>query len=207
MTPSIRNRTIALAALFQCVELVRQIAWQGQAAPEPLKVCIDSLFCMDAQDIDAVYGGVQNLRMGLRVLGEQLGQQVERDNIETTRHVINLLYLERRLRKHAEFNQRIRDGILAAQRQQSFFDSTHENTLAGLGSLYQQTVSQLGPRIIVNGEQSHLSNPDNAARIRALLLAGIRAAVLWRQAGGNRWRLIFERKKILHESRALLGGA
>ena len=35
--------------------------------------------------------------------------------------------------------------------------------------------------------------PQNADLIRALLLAGIRAAFVWRQSGGARWKLIFQR--------------
>ena len=38
---------------------------------------------------------------------------------------------------------------------------------------------------------------DNAAKIRALLLSGIRSARLWRQLGGHRWQLIFSRRKLL----------
>jgi high frequency lysogenization protein len=61
--------------------------------------------------------------------------------------------------------------------------------------------------VIVRGERSYLANLDNASRIRALLLAGIRAAVLWRQAGGNRWRLIVGRQALLRDVEALLSGA
>ncbi len=43
----------------------------------------------------------------------------------------------------------------------------------------------------------HLQQTDNAAKIRALLLAGIRSARLWRQLGGHRWQLIFSRRKLL----------
>jgi len=42
-----------------------------------------------------------------------------------------------------------------------------------------------------------LPNDDNAAKIRALLLAGIRAAVLWQQLGGSRWKLFWSRRKYV----------
>ncbi len=42
--------------------------------------------------------------------------------------------------------------------------------------------------------------------IRALLLAGIRAAFLWRQLGGRRWRLLLQRKKLLQASQNLSRG-
>jgi high frequency lysogenization protein len=57
---------------------------------------------------------------------------------------------------------------------------------------------------MIKGDQAHLSNVDNAAKIRALLLAGIRAALLWRQAGGDRWKLIFSRSAMQKEAQQLL---
>ena len=57
---------------------------------------------------------------------------------------------------------------------------------------------------MVNGAQIHLNNPENANRIRALLLAGIRAATLWRQSGGSRITLLLRRNTLLRESRVLL---
>jgi high frequency lysogenization protein len=40
--------------------------------------------------------------------------------------------------------------------------------------------------------------------IRALLLGGMRAAVLWRQCGGNRLQLLLRRKALLRACRELL---
>ena len=65
------------------------------------------------------------------------------------------------------------------------------------------TVSTLGPRIIVRGDPALLARPESANRIRALLLAGIRAAVLWRQCGGTRVGLILGRRRLLEAARGL----
>ncbi len=56
---------------------------------------------------------------------------------------------------------------------------------------------------MVRGEPVVLASPDNQHMIRALLLAGMRAAVLWRQCGGNRIRLILGRKALLDCCREL----
>ena len=53
---------------------------------------------------------------------------------------------------------------------------------------------------------SHLQVSSNAARIRALLLAGIRSARLWRQLGGSRWQMVFSRRRLLNELYPLLRG-
>ena len=43
----------------------------------------------------------------------------------------------------------------------------------------------------------HLQDENKAARVRALFLAGVRAAFLWHQLGGRRWQLLFQRKRLL----------
>jgi high frequency lysogenization protein len=73
----------------------------------------------------------------------------------------------------------------------------HPEVIARLGACYQQTLSTLRPRIIVHGEPATLGDPDNRQRIRALLLAAIRAAVLWRQCGGGRLTLLLHRRQLL----------
>jgi high frequency lysogenization protein len=57
---------------------------------------------------------------------------------------------------------------------------------------------------MVSGENSYLESPDMANKVRALLLAGIRAAVLWRQCGGSRWQLLFKRRAIIKAAETLL---
>ena len=64
-------------------------------------------------------------------------------------------------------------------------------------------ISDLKPRIMVAGEQNYLLNTDTAARVRTLLLAGIRAAVLWRQLGGSKWKLLLSRKRYVSVARNL----
>jgi high frequency lysogenization protein len=50
----------------------------------------------------------------------------------------------------------------------------------------------------------HLQNQDNIDKIRALLLAGIRSSMLWRQCGGGRFSILFGRKRLLATTRGLL---
>ena len=44
-----------------------------------------------------------------------------------------------------------------------------------------------------------MNDPRRVEQIRALLLAGIRSARLWRQLGGHRWQLVISRRKLLKE--------
>jgi high frequency lysogenization protein len=98
----------------------------------------------------------------------------------------------------------ISSGIEDARAKLEHFSMLHPNLLAYLADLYSRTVSQLKPRVMVQGDPRFLENPDNQNRIRALLLAGIRAAWLWRQVGGSRWKILFGKKQLLTTARDYL---
>jgi high frequency lysogenization protein len=66
-----------------------------------------------------------------------------------------------------------------------------------LGKLYEDTIGTLGRRIQVVGDPATLKSPATAARIRTLLLAAIRFAILWKQLGGRRWHLVLRRQPLL----------
>lgn len=204
-----RNRTLALAALFQCVEGVTQIAARGNVDSELFEACINSILTEDHSSPEALYGDANKLRTGFRVLMYQLGASTlnpdgKPKDIEATRYAVNLLYLEKKLANDPDMFQSLLKNIENAQQQLDFFAMTHPNMIARLAEIYTTTVSKLGPRIMIKGDQNHLANPENAAKIRALLLAGIRAALLWRQAGGSRWKLIFSRSAMQKEAQQFL---
>jgi high frequency lysogenization protein len=198
------NRTLALAALFQSAALVKDLAWRGHCDEHEFEILLGSLFAFDAETPAAIYRGEANLRNGLDRIEVQLKSGGKPPDMEITRYAIGLIFLERKLQERPEMLEGLGDGLKAAQRQVEYFNLTHESVVARLAEVYQENISRLGPRILVQGEQTHLSNPVVAARIRAVLLAGIRAAVLWRQAGGSRWKLLFGRNRLVAESRDLL---
>ena len=199
-----REHAMALAGLFQAVSLVQQVAREGYADSEPLESSIESVFRVDADNTDAIFGGSARLVRGLETLCRQLGSDKSRQDAELMRYAVSLLFLERQLVRNAKMLNRVREGIEVASRQSEHFSVAHENVLARLADTYATTVSQLKPRIMVQGQPEYLNTPSNANRIRALLLAGMRSAVLWRQLGGNRLRLLWTRKHIVQCAEGLL---
>ncbi len=209
MDKNIENRTIALAALFQCVEGVRQIAHDGRVEHEIFHTCLNSIATENTDTILDIYGGISNLNVGFKETLLQLGGELmtpdgKQKNIETTRYAINLLHLEKKLNSRPELFQDLLNGIEDIQRQLDHFEVTDETIIEHLAEIYSETISHLGPRIMVKGDQDHLGKKDNAAKIRALLLAGVRASLLWRQAGGNRWKLLLERGKLQAQAKEFL---
>lgn len=203
MIKTTRNQVIALAGLSQALCMVQQIARKGYADREDVEACIDSTLKIDADDVLDVYGGLPRLQTGLRQLERQLAGP-ERVDPEQARYASVLVFLERKLMERADMLAAIHDGICQAATQAVRLGSLHEEVLQALADLYQHTVSRLKPKVMVMGEQSHLSDPDNANLIRALLLAGIRSVVLWRQCGGSRLKLLFGRGAMQNEVRELL---
>jgi high frequency lysogenization protein len=205
MAHSLENATLALAGVFQATYLVREIAHRGVAEPSLFEVCIRSIFELDPPDTEAVYGGRARLRSGLQLVAAQLGGPSDKRDFEITKYVVAVLHLERKLARNGPMLQRLRDGMERIRSQVGYFSSpTHDNVVAGVADLYVNTLSTLTPRIIVSGNHGHLNNPDNANKVRALLLAAIRSAVLWRQNGGSRLQLLFRRRQIAHVADRLI---
>ena len=198
-----RDRAVALAGVFQAASLVAQVARRGVADAQAMLATLESVFVLDPDTVEAVFGGTTSLAEGVRVMGQQLAKLTGPRDLEVTRYVIGLLHLERRLRRRTDQLRRIREGIEAIRAQPGSVPATDPTVVSRLAEVYVATVSTLGPRIIVRGDPTLLARPENASRIRALLLAGIRAAVLWRQCGGTRIGLILGRQRLLEAARAL----
>ncbi len=204
MNPDLRDRTLAAAGLFQSVHLVQQVARHGVANAVFLEASLESVFSVDADSPEAVYGGVCGVLDGLKVLVAQLEGKPREINWELVRYALALIRLERRLQGTPRALNGLREGIQSVRRQKDYFSLTHTNTIARLGELYRETLGQLSPTVVVRGEANHLRNEQNAAKVRALLLAGIRSAVLWRQLGGNRWQLYLRRQGYMNTATTLL---
>jgi high frequency lysogenization protein len=204
MDHTIRARTIALAGLFQSIQLVQQTGQGKTRSPDATHTTIESIFATDAESVVMVYGGLPLLRNGLEVLDNQLGDVRARRDLELTGYAITLLHLERKLSRNRTMLGRLAAGIEQAGKQAAYFGGHSPPVIAALADLYQQTISTLSPRIMVRGEPVILASQETQQMVRTLLLGGIRAAVLWRQCGGSRWRLIFERKAMLKCVRSLL---
>lgn len=192
------DQTLALAGIYQAASLVKQIATQGKANNAQVESSLETLFRFDVNTVEEVYGSIAGVSHGLKVLCQQLKDKTSRD-IDITKYVVSLIMLESKLAKNRRMLDEIDKRLKSIESQFEFFSLSHDNTYAKLGQLYKDTISTLGPKIIVSGEQPHLSNERNASKVRALLLAGIRSAVLWRQCGGSRWQFVFGRKAYIDE--------
>jgi len=206
MTP-IQEQLIALGGVFQAAVLVDKIAKTGQVSEAALGCMLGSLMVMDPKDTLDVYGGDDlNLREGYRALANALERDPASLQREPLRYALSMLGLERQLAKRGDMLDTIGKRLPQIKSQVEHFGLVHENVIAASGALYQDTLSTLRQRIQVHGDMRNLQQPNNASKIRALLLAGIRSARLWRQVGGHRWQLVISRRKLLKELYPLMHG-
>lgn len=206
------DRILALAGVFQAARLVQQLARQGRSDTAALAASVNSVLEVDSATTEEVYGGAGGVVFGLELLRDKLsGRAADPSDMEMARYVINVLQLERRLKRNKAMLEAIGRGIESATAQMQFFQvgsgnnqQIHPNLSAKLAELYTVTLSTLTPRIIVSGEQGYLANPAIADKVRAVLLAGTRSAFLWRQLGGRRWQLLLRRNAIVREAIRIL---
>lgn len=195
-------RVIALAGVLQACALVNDIATRGRADPACVEASLASVFRIDADSAADVFGGLAGVRMGLETVLSQFDGETR--NLALTRLVLGVLRLERRVTGSQQVLGELRSGIEDIQRQVDHFGVAHATVHKRLAELYVTTLSPLRPRIIVQGTPQHLGNVQLVEQIRGLLLAAVRAAVLWRQVGGSQIRLLLRRQQYAMLARGLV---
>lgn len=189
------QQTLALAAICQCCHLVQNLARKGQIESQQLTVMLNSILITDPDSTPDVFDGEHNLKLGYELVHDQLGHKTHKKDSELTAYVLALLALERKLSANKLGLQKIGKEIENAQRQLAHFEIVSDPVVANLAHIYKDVVSPLGAKIQIMGNATLLKNAQTQNKIRAILLAGIRAAVLWRQLGGKRRNILFRRQK------------
>lgn len=192
------QQVTALAAIVQVATLVEKLARTGDVPNKDTALLLQAIFVQSPKLFEDIYHHEQHeLNTGLTNLSIILGQTATRISPDIARYTLGLLHLENKLRKQPKMLEDLGAGIQNASRQAEHFGLQHENTIGSLADLYKDTLSQLSFRIQVTGNPTYLQNSNTANKVRTLLLAGIRAAILWRQCGGRRWHLIVKRKTYI----------
>ncbi|MGH8085617.1 MAG: high frequency lysogenization protein HflD [Lysobacter sp.] len=196
------DRVLALAGLVQALAQVRRIADTGQANESVVATSLDSIFRIDADTTVGVYGGREQLRPGLMLLREYFGGKPRDEHLP--RLALAVMQLERRFVRDDAMASKVRQGIEAQSDAAAEHGSTHPEVLAALGGLYADTLSHLRPRVLVQGNPHYLGQPAVVAEVRAVLLAAMRSAVLWRQLGGSLWDFLLRRRELASTVNQLL---
>lgn len=191
----LRNQVIAFAGLLQSAVLVDKLATTGQWHEASFETCIYSIFQQNPATTEAVYGDTSSLYIGLTTLRNLLNPK-ERGKLQAVfRYGFSLLRLERQLSRQKKILNTIGDEIQQLSTHTEDLPMTDPFVTEQLSNLYRKTAGTLTPPIQVMGDQQTLQRTSVQQQVRALLLAGLRSAILWRQVGGRIWRFALMPKR------------
>ena len=188
------DRVLALAGLMQALAQVRRIADTGQAHADVVTTALDSVFRVDADTTEEVYGGTQSLHTGLMLLRDYFSGAMPDEQLP--RLALAVIQLERRFVRDDDMVARVAGGIRAQSEAAGRLGSSHPDVLNALGALYADTLSHLRPRVLVQGNPHYLGQAPVVAEVRAVLLSAVCSAVLWRQMGGTLWDFLLRKRAM-----------
>ncbi|NLD15588.1 MAG: high frequency lysogenization protein HflD [Gammaproteobacteria bacterium] len=198
MTP-LQEQLVALGGLFLAAHLVHKLAHSGQISDASLEHMLNTLLVTNPQSTLDVYGGDDYaLREGYRTLQAALLRDTHNLPRESLRYALSLLALEQQYARRRDLLQLTGERLERINQQAQLLGITSSGVVGAFADLYQDTISTFNQRIQVHGDMRFLQQEATAAKVRALLLAGIRSARLWRQLGGKRWHLLFKRGAMLN---------
>ena len=192
----IEQRTLALAGVAQAARIVDLAAKTGSWPTPFVEASIHSLFCFEPDAVDAVFGTRQGIRLGLEQLSACLSLSQDESAAQTLRYTLAMLQLEKRFAKRDDLQSIVHARLKHAAYGADNFSSNINTLTSGIAAIYQDTLSTLPYRIKITGSAQHLNSPQVADLVRSLLLCGVRAAFLWRQLGGSRFKLMLSRGDI-----------
>jgi len=204
-----RQKTLALAAIFQAAALADNLARRGTADIQATKVLLDSIIVFDTDNPEAIYGSPKQLMLGLRSLEGCLTIGGFNDNenyANQLQYALGIIQLESQLSKSDKLLNTLRSRLEQTQKQLPHFDNniSAQGMINNFAGAYVDTVGTLKFRLQIKGNQQKLQTAGIPEQVRAVLLAGIRAAWLWKRLGGRRWHLLLTRSQILEELRVLI---
>lgn len=204
MDSKTRNITIALAGVFQAACLVKNCAHSGTVDEDAYNTLIKSVIDLNPESIDAIYGNLAHLKKGFETMVTFFSQASDERDKEIAGYFVSLIVLQRKLRSNPVMLKKIDDRIPFLTTQINHFGIEHPTVTANIADIYTSTLSQLKYRIHVQGNRTYLESETGINKIRALLLAGVRAAILWQQMGGRLYQLFLFRKRFLLAAKELL---
>lgn len=212
-----KEQVLAFAGLAQSGKIVSQLAAEPEHDENALQSSARSLLITDPENISEIFDGTAGVELGLKTMCTLLKGQGMRSTLaqEMIRYLMSIDQLAFRLQRSPSGQAVVEQGL--QELKQNFAALLEDEPEAGrqtefddfytrIGTLYQKSLSQLSPQIIVRGAKGQLQDDISIARVRTALFAGVRAAYLWHQQGGRRWHLMFARNGYASLAQNLLSG-
>ena len=194
-----RSQSIALSAMCQSALMIQQVS-KGVILNKDSLICLfNGITTTDPKSVLDVYDSVDVLADGAKLVQFQLSGNATKKDIEVTRYLAGIMSISKKLLKNPSALSALTDKLTDIQRRLSHFEIDDPSIIQNFAECYSEVLSPLSQKIQVIGNPTLLQQKSVQHKVRALLLSGVRAAVLWRQMGGKRRDFIFNRKAILQD--------
>jgi high frequency lysogenization protein len=198
------NKTLALAGIFQAAHLINQVAFNGDLSENAYHSSLQSIFSVNPADVPSVFNGLTGVRVGLAYVIRYGTKKPPFKEHILLRYLLHMTELAKQVLKNPALFKHLQRRLQPIISQATHLGLTHDIVITELATLYRQVFLGRRLQIPVRGKLSSLKKTEVVNKIYALLVAGIRAAVLWYQVGGNRWQLLFLRRKLRDHADILL---
>lgn len=187
---------LPLAGMYQAASLVARIAYAQPVDADMFAHCLETIYILDPPDTLSVYQDLEKLKFGLKKIATLTQPTVNPVIRDTRYYLVMMAYLGQKLIKKHKIAAQLQERITNTKHQPGHFGILHPQVVANLSDTYTTCISPLALRIRIQGLRNTLVQQENIHKIRALLLAGVRSAVLWRQLGGHYYYLLLRKGKL-----------
>ena len=192
------EQIIALAGVAQAARMVDQVAKTGTYPSAYFEASLRSLFAFDVPTVEAVFGNIQGVKLGLKCIVDMLTDAANEDNIAMGVYLRGLFKLESQFRKRSDLQDVVATRLDHVNFKAQHFSDDAVELASSISSIYQDTISNLPYRIKVKGSVQHLQEAKNADLVRTLLMAGLRSAHLWQQLGGRQRHFLLRNRQMVN---------
>ena len=202
-TEAFKNQCISMAAIIQAAHIADEIAVTGKYSEKHLKASANSVFSVDTSNLAEIYPDLSELKLGLQNLISIFNDGKTYTKSRVVRYTFAIIQLQLILEKDPNMLMQIHEKLRLENEQAIDTIESVFNRCFRAAEIYSTTLSKLSFKIYITGDRELISENNNEKIIRAMLLAGVRASFLWHQFGGRRWKLFFQRGKMVEVARNL----
>ena len=200
MANDIYAQTQAFAAICQAGALIQDLANCGTWDEDAAAILIKSLATDSTNDLEQLYPP-RYLKKGYFSLVQCFsGNTGEQRYLQLAKYVILFVRLERKVTKSATAAERLARRLSdnTAEARSRHLSVLDPDLIANLSNIYKSEISDTGLlKFNIYGKKNMLQQLHIQHKIRALILAAIKAVILWRSAGGRRRSFIFKRSRLV----------
>ena len=194
-----RSQTVALSAMCQSALMIQHVSKGTILDKDSLMCLFNGIIATDPQSVFDVYSSIETLADGAKLVQHQLSGNATKKDVEVTRYLAGIMSISKKLLKNPSALGGLKEKLDEVQRRLTHFELDDPSIIQNFADCYSEIISPLGQKIQVIGNPVLLKQTSVQHKVRALLLSGVRAAVLWRQMGGKRRDFIFNRKTVLQD--------